>query len=40
MNGELLLKSLDLSTIATWVMIIGVAVLVIASRSSKRTSKR
>ena len=38
-TGELWLKSLDLATIATWVMIIGVAVLAFISyhtRSSKK----
>lgn len=39
-QGELWLKSLDLATIATWIMIIGVAVLVYVSRPSHRKSRR
>lgn len=38
-TGELWLKGLDLATIATWVMIIGVAVLIYVSRSN-RSSRR
>lgn len=39
-SGEIWLKSLDLATIATWVMIIGVAVLIYTSRSSSHTSRK
>lgn len=39
-QGELWLKSLDLATIATWIMIIGFAVLLYTSRSSKKPTKK
>lgn len=35
--GELWLKSLDLATIATWIMIIGFALLLYISRPNKKS---
>jgi len=34
------LKALDLATIATWVMIIGVTVLLYTSRSPRKSTKK
>lgn len=39
-SGEAWLRSLDLATIATWVMIIGVALLLYLTRSPGRSSKK
>ena len=38
--GELWLKSLDLASIATYLMIITVAVLVFVSRHSRKSTKK
>lgn len=39
-KGELWLKSLDLATIATWVMIVGAAILLYLSRASRRSRRK
>lgn len=40
MSPEGLQKAVDLTTIATWIMIIGVAVLLYTSRDTKSRSSR
>lgn len=40
MTSENWLRSLDLATIATWVMIVGAALLIYLTRAPRRSAKR
>lgn len=40
MSGENWLRSLDLATIATWVMLVGAALVLYLTKVQRRSSKR
>lgn len=40
MIGENWLRALDLASIATWLMIIGFAILLFISKSSRKSTKK
>ncbi|TSC66708.1 MAG: hypothetical protein CEO21_91 [Microgenomates group bacterium Gr01-1014_80] len=40
MNGQLWTNSLNLATIATWVMLIGAALVLYLTRTSRRSTRK